>query len=275
MVSEKQRIRQFLRKHRPLGSVPLGRKVGKARAEALRVVDEFPHISSIKFWRIMNSRGYEISKDYARQLKRRVLRDRAILSRSGEHISIPVKKKTKLRSFGVKEWWDKDLFSPFDGVLVTDFIFADSVKEGVIERILKPVHGLCVRFGRRVVCWLPFEVHNSGYLIGKKIGKHIGFRVPFRLAGWGHRPCFAFLRESGVGGFPRFVVFDRSKRHYGTEQIEFDSLDTAAFFFSLVLDGYRKRDLFARLRVREVVSFHGRGHKTKSLYKKSQSRRKT
>lgn len=265
---EKQRIKEFLRKHRPLGAPPLGRKWGKARIEALRIVDEYPNISSIEFWRLINRRGVVISKDYARQLKKRALKDWVILSRPRERISIPVVKKPKLKSFNVKAWWDKDLFYPFNGVLVTDFIFLDSVKEAVIEDILKHVGGLCVRDGKHVVCWLPFEVHDSGYLIGNKIGKHVGFRVPFCFAGV-HRTCFAFLEESSDGGFPHFVVFDRSKRHHRTEQIEFDSIETASFFFNLVFDGYRSGDLWARLRVKEVCAFHGRGHKTKSLYKRS------
>jgi len=273
---EKERIKEFLRKHRPLGAVPLGRKLGNARIEALRVIDKYPNISSIEFWKIMNSRGIRISKDYARKLKQRVLKDWAILSRSGKPISIPIIKKPKLKSFKVKEWWDEDLFSPFNGVLVTDFIFVDSVKESVIEDILKDVRGLCVRDSsdsRHFVCWLPFEVHDSGLLLGNKIGRHVGFRVPFRFAGVS-RTCFAFLEESGEGGFPCFVIFDRSERHHRTEQIEFDSMKTAAFFFNLVFDGYRLGDLFARLRVKEVVAFHGRGHKTKSLHNKSQRKKK-
>jgi hypothetical protein len=96
--------------------------------------------------------------------------------------------------------------------------------------------------------------------MGKNVGRHVGFRVPFRFAGVG-RTCFAFFEKSNKDNIPSFVVFDRSERHYRTEQIEFDSLDTAAFVFSLLFNGYRKGDLFARLRVREVSSFYGRGHK--------------
>ena len=106
-------------------------------------------------------------------------------------------------------------------LIASNFIFLDSAKEAEIEEILEPVRGLCNRRGKRVVCYLPFEVHNSGYLMGNKIGRHVGFRVPFCYAGF-HRTCFAFLAECGEGGFPRFVVFDKSKRHYGTEQVEFD-----------------------------------------------------
>jgi len=267
---ENQRIKEFLRKHRPLDAVPRGRKWRRERAEALKIVDEYRNISSIELWRLMNNKGFVISKDYARKLKQRALKDWAILSRSGRRVSIPIVKKTKLKSFNVKEWFDKDLFSPFNGVLVTDFIFLNSVKESEIEGILKDVRGLCIRNGGHVVCYLPFEIHSSGYLMGDKIGRHVGFRVPFRFAGV-NRTCFAFLEESDKSDFACFVVFDRSKRHFGTEQIEFDSLRTAAFFFNLLFDGYRGADLFARLRVREVVGFHGRGHKSKSLYKKSQS----
>lgn len=266
---EKQRIKEFLHKHRPLGAVPLGRKWEKPRAEALRIIDEYRNISSIEFWRLMNNRGIAVSKDYARKLKQRASKDWAILSRPGKRISIPIVKKPKLKSFNVKEQWNKDLFSPFNGILITDFIFLDSVREAVIEGSLKPVRGLCVRDGRHVACYLPFEVHDSGFLMGDRIGRHIGFRVPFRFAGVS-RTCFAFLEESDESGSPRFVIFDRSKRHFGTEQIEFDSVKTAAFFFSLLFDGYGSADLFARLRVREVVGFHGRDHKTESLFKKSE-----
>ena len=49
MKPEDQRVKEFLRKHRPIGATPLGRRWGKARSEALRIIDEFPKISSIEF----------------------------------------------------------------------------------------------------------------------------------------------------------------------------------------------------------------------------------
>ena len=71
----KKRLKRFLRKHRPLGAVPLGRKLEKRRQEALRIVGEYPNISSIEFWRLMNKQGLAISKDYARKLRARVFRN--------------------------------------------------------------------------------------------------------------------------------------------------------------------------------------------------------
>ena len=274
-TDEERRLKEFFKKHRPLDWVPLGRKRGKARIEALRVVDEYPNISSIEFWKLMNGRGFAIGNDYARKLKQRAIKDRAILSRPRKRKTIPIIKKPKLKSFNVKVWFDNELFSPFDGVLVTDFIYLDSVKEGIINDILNPIRGLCVNYGndgRHFVCYLPFKSHESGFLTGSSKGIHVGFRVPHRFSGL-NRACFAFLQESNEDGSPRFLIQDRSKRHYRTEQIEFDSLETAVTFFHYVFDGYRKWDLFFRLRVKELCGFHGRGHKTKSLFKKSQRRK--
>ena len=273
-TDEERRLKEFFKKHRPLDWVPLGRKRGKARIEALRVVDKYPNTSSIEFWNLMNGRGFVISKDYARKLKQRAIKDRAILSRPKKPISIPIIKKPKLKSFDVKVWFDNELFSPFDGVLVTDFIYLDSVKKDIIKDILNPIRGLCVNYGndgKHFVCFLPFKSHVSGFLTGSSKGVHVGFRVPHRFSGL-DCACFGFLEESDKSGLPRFFIQDRSKRHYRTEQIEFDSLDTAVTFFSYVFDGYRKMDLFARLRVKELCRFHGRGHKSKSLFKKSQGK---